>query len=923
MKRNILLNSLIVTLFLLCIKQGFSQTTYTVTSTAKDGPGSFLEAIDFANNNPGADIIEFTDGLQVDAAHLNFVGNSGTYMVSITESVTIDGKGGALNGSQRWISASGEFNSLDNCPGDVPSTIILSNMPNFMEVGINGQNNSGITVTIKNLSIKQFNSIAAVRDNAALEFENFNADEIWSILNCNAKSLLNASDGASISLKNSQFTNTINWGSEVSATSIGGFGSGDLTIESCLFYNINGGKGKQFLISWGGTNTSEVNIISSRLLGVGGINVFGSLNKTNIVNTTMVTADTGTPGAGDRIINNASGPMNIVASSFKWNSNSCNSPCTISPQILVESRNGLIELKETAIGINFPTTTGTLLAILGGTGTGFTADSKTWIEPTSNQDASALQTITSQPSLITNTPGFKSSVITQVQFNDAELVAPDVSGILIDVINNQLLNPINGNPITTDVLGNARFDANGFRDIGAIQLSLAPILTITGSGDESVDLSWQEPLHHDEKPIVSYEYQYVEVGSSSPIVVNTGLSLSASITGLTNGTTYEFSVRAIYDEGGVEVNGPYGNTDTATPLSLNITVPTVTATQGDEQVSLSWDSPDVGGRIFNSCVVLWKIEGSSSFVGGKVISDLNTTTTLITGLTNGTTYEFSVAVTATNGDRSDYGIDTATPLSLVIPAPIATSTSGDKQVTLSWSPPDLGGRIFNSYVVLWKIDGSSSFMGGEVISDLNTTNTIVTGLTNGTTYEFSVAVTATNGDRSNYGIDTATPLSLVIPTPIVTTTSGDKQVRVSWSPPDLGGRTFNSYTLQWKASGSSNFIGDKVISDINTTITVITGLTNRNTYEFNVAVTATNGDRSDYGISIATLILFYPNPVNDVFYINLLGENINVKLFSINGALLKEVKNKKIIDISNFSTGTYILYIQSENKKYSRKIIKN
>ena len=65
---------------------GFSQTTYTVTSADKRGPGSFLEAVDLANNNPGADIIEFTPGLQVNATHPLFSGTSNTFMAHITQS---------------------------------------------------------------------------------------------------------------------------------------------------------------------------------------------------------------------------------------------------------------------------------------------------------------------------------------------------------------------------------------------------------------------------------------------------------------------------------------------------------------------------------------------------------------------------------------------------------------------------------------------------------------------------------------------------------------------------------------------------------------------------------------------------------------------------------------------------------------------
>jgi hypothetical protein len=654
MKNTILLKGfipLLITFF--CVQSMFGQTTYTVTSTSKDGPGSIIEAITLANNNPGADIIEFTPGLQVNASYPQFSGSSGDFMLTVTESVIIDGKGGAINGRQKWVSANGDFDNIAKCPGSIPSTIILAQMPNFIDV------KSGINVTIKNLSIKQFNSITEIRDNASLILENFQASEIRSTVQCHSKGLFGVSAGATLSIKDSKFLESYNWASPGLGTAIVSVGSaGNLTIDNSLFYSIEAGD--QFLISWQGTSSSKVNIVSSRLLGSGGIIIGGSTSTTNIVNSTMVTRDGGSPEYGERIINSSTGSMNINASSIKWNSNKCATICPISSQILIESKNGPINLSESAIGFNYSETTGTLLATLGVSGTGtFTADKNTWIEPTSNQDASALQTITSQPSLIVNTPGFVTQISTQVAFNDVELVSPSISGVLIDVINTALTNPIDGKPITLDVIGNDRFDANGFRDIGAIQLGLAPSLTVTATGDQSVDIAWQKPLHHNGASIVRYEYQYIETSGGSPTVINAGKNLTAKITGLTNGTSYNFSVRGIYDESGSEVNGPFSNIGSGTPYGT-LATPTLTATPGDAQVSLSWNQPDLGGRTFQSYVIVWKIDGTTNYIDGAFISDPNQTTKTITNLANETTYEFAFKVKA-SGDFSSNVFKTATP----------------------------------------------------------------------------------------------------------------------------------------------------------------------------------------------------------------------------------------------------------------------
>lgn len=721
-------------ILLLLAEQVFSQTTFTVTSTSKDGPGSIIEAITLANNNPGADIIEFTPGLQVNASYPQFSGSSGDFMLTVTESVIIDGKGGALNGRQRWVSANGDFNNIAICPGNIPSTIILAQMPNFIDV------QPGINVTIKNLSIKQFNSITEIRDNASLTLENFQASEIRSTVGCNSKGLFGVSAGASLSIKSSRFLESYNWASPGLGTAIVSVSSaGNLTIDNSLFYSIE--SGNQYLISWQGSPTSEVNIVSSRLLGSGSIVVGGSTSETNIVNSTIVNKDSGTPLYGERIVNGSSGPINIIASSIKWNSNKCATICPISSQILIESLNGVINFSESAIGFNFPENNGTLLATLGGTGSGFTADTHTWIEPTFNQDASALQTVTSQSSLITGTPGFVTQISTQVALNDAELVKPDVTGVLIDVINTALINPIDGNPITKDALGNDRFDANGFRDIGALQLGLAPSLNVTATGDQSVDIAWQEPLHHDGEPIVRYEYQYIESGGGSPIVVDAGMSLSANVTGLTNGTEYDFSVRAVYNESGSEIDGPFSNIDSGTPYSA-------------------------------------------------------------------------------------------------LASPVLTATAGNGEVFLSWTIPDLGGRTFEFYDIFWRVEGTTNYIDAIAVYNKNQTNATATGLTNGVTYEFSIFVRASE-ENSVYNFATATP----------------------------------------SASLSLNEITKDQVS-------------------------------------------FYPNPVTNILNIDL-DQDFDVTLFSVQGQLLLKVKNEKTLDLSILSKGVYILQIKTENKFYSGKVIKD
>ena len=104
---------------------------------------------------------------------------------------------------------------------------------------------------------------------------------------------------------------------------------------------------------------------------------------------------------------------------------------------------------------------------------------------------------------------------------------------------------------------------------------------------------------------------------------------------------------------------PWSNVVTATPFG-EIDAPEVTAVPGDRQVALSWNLPDLGGRAFLDYTILWRVAGTDEYLGTQTIDNPDTTTTTVTGLKNGTTYEFVVGVDA-SGEASASGSATATP----------------------------------------------------------------------------------------------------------------------------------------------------------------------------------------------------------------------------------------------------------------------
>ena len=118
-------------------------------------------------------------------------------------------------------------------------------------------------------------------------------------------------------------------------------------------------------------------------------------------------------------------------------------------------------------------------------------------------------------------------------------------------------------------------------------------LSATG-GDQSVTLSWSTPASDGGSTIVRYQYRYQQSGSGFTEWANVPGGASATsytVSDLENGTSYTFAVRAVNGVGGGE-----SATDSATLAESAPGAPArLTATGGDESVTLTWNEPADGG----------------------------------------------------------------------------------------------------------------------------------------------------------------------------------------------------------------------------------------------------------------------------------------------------------------------------------------
>ncbi len=286
--------------------------------------------------------------------------------------------------------------------------------------------------------------------------------------------------------------------------------------------------------------------------------------------------------------------------------------------------------------------------------------------------------------------------------------------------------------------------SNPLQAVTAIARPAAPTLTGITVGDSFVSVSFAAGSAGGD-PITSYQYS-LDGGTTWTTAVGTASPLT--IDGLTDGTSYTVSLRAVSAAGPGAVST---NTETGTPYTYPSAVSTSTifANAENGQVAVSWTVPANGG----SAITEAQATAFSSLTGGTQQGSTCTTTTLlavgdttsctITGLTNGTTYYVSIQSENAAGwsDRSSPRVPAQPGLD---PGAVSavTGVAGDGRVALSWTPGSTGGGPITNYTIWFSSGGAyTQFANGTSTS----TSTTVTGLTNGTDYTFEVYAVNSSG----------------------------------------------------------------------------------------------------------------------------------------------------------------------------------
>jgi PKD repeat protein len=328
----------------------------------------------------------------------------------------------------------------------------------------------------------------------------------------------------------------------------------------------------------------------------------------------------------------------------------------------------------------------------------------------------------------------------------------------------------------------------------------APTNVLASPANSCAMVSWSAPESSGGKAITSYTITPY-VGDEAKTATMVSGATHTNVGGLSNATAYTFTVTAANSVGKGPASGHSNAVTPAAKLSRKSpakpSAPTgVSASPGEGSATVTWTAPANDGGSAIASYTLTPYVGGEARTATKVSS---MTSTNVGGLSNGTTYTFTVAATNSAGEgQASQPSNPVTPTS-ASPRPTAPSapadvsaSAGNGRATVRWSAPASGGSAITSYTV-------TPYVGEEAKAATtvsNGTSTTVEHLSNGIAYTFTVSASnAVGAGKPSERSPPITPAGVPSAPPEVTASAGEGEATISWAAPASEGSAITHYII--------------------------------------------------------------------------------------------------------------------------------
>lgn len=192
-----------------------------------------------------------------------------------------------------------------------------------------------------------------------------------------------------------------------------------------------------------------------------------------------------------------------------------------------------------------------------------------------------------------------------------------------------------------------------------------------------------------------------------------------------------------------------------------------------------------------------------------------------------------------------------------------TAEPGDKQVTLTITPPENNGgsQLLKHYIY------NSSYFGLLKVVPSGTTSVVIDGLQNSTQYNFVMRTLNKNGFSGNSSTASATPIAVPLAPLNLIQTSENTSVTVTWDAPSNANELIHPFSYEWMLTdGSGSIVANNTLSSSSALSATINNLARATSYTFSVR--AINGSiNGQYAIlNVSTNPFAVPSNPSSILY---------------------------------------------------------